>query len=88
MKESKSKRWLSFFIFFVFLPFLGPLLWHVEVSRLRVESELLAYTTATATLDPSHICDLHHSSQQHQILDPLNKARDQTCVLMDTPWVH
>ena len=26
--------------FFVFLPFLGPLPWHMEVSRLEVESEL------------------------------------------------
>ena len=32
----------------------------MEVPRLGVEPELqlLAYTTATAMLDPSHICDL------------------------------
>ena len=30
----------NFFFFFVFLPFLGPLLWDMEVSRLGVESEL------------------------------------------------
>ena len=37
-----------------------------RVPRLRVESELqlLAYTTATATQDPSHVCDLYWSSQQ------------------------
>ena len=36
----------------------------MEVPRLGVQLELqlLAYTTATATLDPSHICNLHHSS--------------------------
>ena len=28
------------FLFFVFLPFLGPLLRHMEVPRLGVESEL------------------------------------------------
>ena len=28
------------------------------------------------------VCDLHHSSQQHQILNPLSKARDQTCNLI------
>ena len=28
------------------------------------------------------------SSQQHQILNPLSKARDKTRVLMDTSWVH
>ena len=45
-------------------------------SQAGVESELLTYTTATATQDPSHICDLHQSSRQHQILNPLSKARD------------
>ena len=27
--------------------------------------------------DPSHFCDLHHSSRQRQILDPPSKARDE-----------
>ena len=31
--------------------------------------------------DPSHICDLHHSSRKCQILNPLIKARDRTCNL-------
>ena len=41
-------------------------MWHMEVPGLGVESELQlpAYTTATATWDPSHICDLHLISQQ------------------------
>ena len=61
----------------------------MEVPRLVVESELQlpAYTTTTATQDPSHICDPHHSSQQHQIPDPLSEARDQTCILIDTSWI-
>ena len=42
---------------------------------------------ATAMPDPSPVCDLHHSSQQRQILDPLSEARDGTCILMDTSWV-
>ena len=56
----------------------------MEVPRLGVESELypLAYATATATQDPSHICGLHHSSQQRGILIPLSKARDRTYNLM------
>ena len=58
----------------------------MEVPRLAVESELQlpAYATATAKLDPSHVCDLHYSLWQHQILYPLSEARDQTCSLMDT----
>ena len=62
----------------------------MEVPRLGVELELWlpTYTTATATLDPTHICNPHHSSQQHQILNPLSKARERTCILMDTSQVH
>ena len=36
----------------------------------------------------SHICDLHHSSQQHQVLNPLSKARDGICILIYTSRVH
>ena len=76
-----------FFFFFVFLELY---LWHIKVPRLRVKSELqlLAYTTATAKQDLSHVCHVHHSSQQWQILNPLSKARDQTHVLIDTSQVH
>ena len=38
--------------------------------------------------EPSLVCDLHHSSQQHQILNPLSKARDRTFDLMDASWVY
>ena len=69
----------------------------MEVPRLEVKLELQlpAYTTVTATADPSRVCN--HSSQQCQILNPLSKARDQThnlvvpswirfrCAMMDTP---
>ena len=59
----------------------------MEVSRLGVELELqlLAYTLATQ--HPSHNCDLHHSSQQCQNLNPLSKTSDQTCILKDTSWI-
>ena len=41
----------------IFLLFLGPRLWHMDIPRLGVESELklLAYTAATAMRDPSCI---------------------------------
>ena len=52
-------------------------LWHMEVPRLGGESErqLPAYTTATAMWDPSHICDLHCSLQQRQILNTVSETR-------------
>ena len=77
----------SYFFFFCFLG-LHP--WHMEIPRLGVESELQlpVCTTATAISDPSRICDLHHSAQQCQILNPLSKARVRTRVLTDTSWVR
>ena len=70
--------------FKIFVFFLNLQPQHMEVSRLGVELELQppAYTTATAKQDPSHICDLYHSSQQCWILNPQSKARDRTCNLM------
>ena len=58
----------------------------MEVPRLRVklEMQLSAYAAATATRDRSLVCNLHHGSQQHWILNPLSEARDPTCILMDT----
>ena len=62
----------------------------MKVPRLGVESELqlLACTTATETWDPSHACNLHHSSWQCWIPNPLSEARDGTCLLLDTSWIR
>ena len=63
----------------------------MEVPQLGVkleELQLPAYATATATPDPSHICDLCHSSQQRQILNPLSEARDQSHILMNASQGH
>ena len=65
--------------FFSFLGFLGPYVQHMEVFRLGVESQLqlLTYTTATAVQDLSHVCNLHHTSQQCQIPDTLSTEQGQ-----------
>ena len=78
------------FFLFVFFPFLGPLLQHMEVPRPGVELELLlqAYAKATAMRDPSHVCNLHHSSGPLQIPGPMSEARDRICILMDTNRIH
>ena len=76
--------------FFFFFGFLGLHTRHMEVPRWGVELDLQlpASTTATATWDPSLLCDLHHSLQQHWILNSLSKTRDRTCVLMDTSRIR
>ena len=65
--------------------FQGSHLWHMDVPRLAVKLELQlpTYATDTATPDLSHVCDLHPSSQQRRILNPLSRARDQTSLLME-----
>ena len=68
-------------IFFFFV-FLGSHLWHMEIPRPGVELELqlpayaTAIATATATPDLSCVCNVHSSSRQCQILNPLSEARD------------
>ena len=73
----------------LFFVFLGMHVYHMEVLGLGVEWELqlLAYATATASRDPSHIFDLCHSLLQCWLLKPVREARDQICILMVTIWV-
>ena len=57
-------------------------------SQAGVRIRAIAADLCTAMPDPNHICDLHHSSQQQWILNTLSGARDRTCILMDTSWIH
>ena len=78
---------LPILFFFLFVCFLAPRVAHGRSKvrgPIRAEPQQMAYTTATAMSDLSHICDLHHSSQQCWILTPLSRAG----VLMDTSQVH
>ena len=61
----------------------------MKVPWLGVKSELQLpeFSTATAMQALSRICDLHHSSQQCQVLNPLSETSDGTCILMDTGLV-
>ena len=74
----------------MFVCFLQLHLWHMEGPRLGAESELQppAYTTAIATPDPIRVYNLHHNSQQFQILNPMGEARVWTHILMDSSHVH
>ena len=74
------QKWDAEFYLFIYFCILELHLQHMEVPRLGVQLELqlLAYIAATATRDLSRICNRHHSSRQHQILNPPSEARDRT----------
>ena len=94
--EMPTHYYLSLHIYFLFIylfiyfGFLGAHPRHIEVPRLGVwlELQLLTYTTATATADPSRVCDLYHSSRQCWILKPLSEARDRIQNLMVPSQIH
>ena len=88
--------WVIFIYLFVclftylFIYFLGLYPQHMEVPRPggKLELRLLASTRATATPDLSHVFNLHPSSRQHRILNPLSKARDWSHVFVDSSWIR
>ena len=83
-----SVRHLQYFFVPLSFVLLGPHPRHMEVPRPEgsnwnpSQSCLPASTTAPAMQDLSRVCELHHSSWQGQILNPLSKARNRTHVLM------
>ena len=81
---------LYIYIFVVVVCLFRAALYHMAVPRLGVQSELqlVTYATATRMQDLSHVCDLHLSSWQHWILNPLCKARDRTHNLMVPSQIH
>ena len=85
--DNRKEYGLSFLPDFFFFFRAAPVTY--GSSWLGVESglQLSAYTTSTTTPDLNHVCSLHHSSQQCQILNTLSQARDQTYNLMVTSWI-
>ena len=73
---------------FFFFPFYASTCgkWKFPSARGRIGATAEATATVTATLDPSHICNLHHSLWQLRILNPLSKARNQICIPTETKW--
>ena len=69
---------LFIYLFFWLFCVLGLHPQHMEVLGLGVilELQLPAYATATAMPDPSLDCNLHHTSWQCQILNPLSEVID------------
>ena len=79
-----SSAYILGIIIFIFC-FLGLHPRHMEVPRLGAQ---LGATAASQHHSHSHVCDLHHSSQQHWSLNLLREARDRTHILMGTSRIH
>ena len=90
---------LFFFFFFclfvvvvvvvVAISWAAPAAYGGSQARGRIRDvDTQAYARATATRDPSHVCDLHHSSQQRRMVNPLSKGRDRTRNLMVPSRIH
>ena len=71
-------------IFFSFFLMATPTACRSSQATGQIGAAAAVYTTATTIPDPSRICDLCHSLQQHWILNPLSEARDQILILTDT----
>ena len=79
--KSKSAQFNNWHLKPIYCSFSWLHLRHMDIPRSGAESEL--QLPATATPDPSRICDLHHNLCPPWILNPLSKARGQTHILMD-----
>ena len=87
--DSQQQPLCWVFFFFFFFTFRATFVaYGCSQAKVKLELQLLAYTTATAMPDLSRVYKLHHSSQQCWIFNPLRKARDRTHILMVTSWVH
>ena len=76
MAELPKPRLAFCFCFFVFVFFL-----------FRSEPSAYGGSQARGCIRPA-AAGLHHSSQKRQILNPLSKPRDRTCILINISRVH
>ena len=84
--EIQGQTWVGVFLFcFALLCFWGHIcgIW----KFIGAAASCLCHSHSNSTSEP-HLQPAYHSSQQHWILNPLSQARDQTCILMHTSWVH
>ena len=76
-----SPRLLPLFFFYFCVFVATPVAHGSSWARGQVGTTAEASTTATATPDLSHICDICPNLQQSQILNPLSEARDGIFIL-------
>ena len=74
--------WHIFFLFSFFLLLRAvPSAYGSSQARGRIVATAASLHHSHATWNPTHVCNLHHSSGQHRIPKPLSEARDWIRVL-------
>ena len=75
---------LQFFLKFIFVVVVVAISWAAPAAYggSQARGRIGAAARATATRDPSRVCNLHHSSRQRRIVNPPSKGRDRTRDLM------
>ena len=85
-------KWLTvgscFCIFIILLFRAGPMACRSFQAGGRIVATATGLHHSHTTQDPRFVCDLHCSSQQCLIPNPLSEARDQICILMNTSQIH
>ena len=79
----------SFFFSFLFFLRATPRVYGGSQTRgqIRAIAASLCHSHSNTRSEPA-VCDLHHRSGQHWILNPLSGARDETHILVDTSQDH
>ena len=81
------------FLFVWFLGFFGlvratPATYGSSQARGRIGAVPASLHHSHSNTGSKRHVQLHHSSQQYQILNPLSEARDGTCILMDASQIR
>ena len=69
---------LDFSVIYLFIYLLfraTPVAYGSSWARGQIRAAAAGLCHSTAMPDPSHLCDLQHSSQQHRILNPLKQSQ-------------
>ena len=62
--------------FFFFISWAAPVAYRGSQAGGLIGGVAAGLHHSHSNWDPSHVCNLYHSSRQRQILNPLSKARD------------
>ena len=79
LNTAPPTRWaiINLTILFLFLLFRAtPMAYGGSQTRGRIRAAAAGLHHSHSNANPSCVCNLHHSSRQHQILNPLSEARD------------